>query len=121
MKASVTRRLDGRRGWRVIVASLLLIAFTLQSYITQTHIHSVSPAAISKTLAGSHGKAPVDDSPMDCPFCQAVAHDGPFFLPGAPVLLLSAIWVELGAPFFSARVNAVVPAHNWQSRAPPHH
>ena len=109
------------RGWRGIVAGLLLIAFTLQSYVTQTHIHTGSPAAISKVLTGSHGKMPVDNSPMDCPFCQAVAHDGPFFLPSAPILLLSAIWVEMAAPFFGTGAKSDLPAHNWQSRAPPHH
>ncbi len=106
--------------WR-FVACFLLIAFTLQSYITQTHIHNGTPAAISKIVTGSHGKAPVDDNPMDCPFCQAVAHNGPFFLPAAPLLLLSAVWTELAAPSLRMRVTADAAAHNWQSRAPPHH
>src|SRR5579872_6259130 len=89
--------LGWKRAWRVI-ACLLLITFTLQSYITQTHIHSTSTVAIAKTLPGSHGNAPVDDGPLDCPFCQAVAHDGPFFLPAIPFLLLSVIGVELATP-----------------------
>lgn len=112
--------LDWKRAWRVI-ACLLLISFTLQSYITQTHIHSTSTAAIAKILVGSHDKAPIDDGPLDCPFCQAVAHDGPFFLPATALLLLAVMGVELAAPPFGARKNAYVPAHNWQSRAPPRH
>lgn len=112
--------LGWKRAWRVI-ACLLLISFTLQSYITQTHIHSTSTAAIAKILVGSHDKTPIDDGPLDCPFCQAVAHDGPFFLPAMPLLLLSVMGVELATPLFGARENAAVPAHNWQSRAPPRH
>ena len=81
-------------GWRFIVG-LILIAFTLQSYITQTHIHNAAPAAITKIVNHSHGKAPADDNPMDCPFCQAVAHDGPFFLPAIPLLILSIEFVDM--------------------------
>ena len=120
MKASVALGRPRGRGWRII-ATLLLFAFTLQSYITQTHIHTASPAVISRILTGSHDQAPVDGNPMDCPFCQAVAHDGPFFLPAAPILLLSAIWVILAPSFLSERTDAVASAHAWQSRAPPHH
>jgi hypothetical protein len=120
MKASAASSRARGRSWRVIV-SLLLLAFTLQSYITQTHIHSLTPASVSRILTGSHDPAPVDGNPVDCPFCQAVAHDGPFFLPAAPILLLSAIWVELTPSFLSARTDADAPAHAWHSRAPPHH
>ena len=120
MKASAAMGRARGRGWRVI-ATLLLLAFTLQSYITQTHIHTPTLAAASRTLSGSHDQAPADGSPMDCPFCQAVAHDGPFFLPSAPILLLSAIWVAWTPYFLSVRPEAGAPAHGWQSRVPPHH
>jgi len=111
-------------GWKkawLVIACLLLISFTLQTYITQTHVHGTSTAAIAKILVGPHDKTPIDDGPQDCPFCQAVAHDGHFFLSAMPLLLLSLIGVELATPTFGARKNADVPAHNWQSRAPPRH
>ncbi len=107
-------------GWRFI-ASLILIAFTLQAYITQTHVHAAAPAAVSKIITHSPTKTPLDDNPMDCPFCQAVAHDGPFFLPAAPLLILSQSFVELAPHAFRIHRFWDAPAHIWQSRAPPHH
>jgi hypothetical protein len=119
VKAGTVLARKGSSGWRFI-ACLILIAFTLQSYITQTHIHNLAPAAIAK-IVPSHGKAPVDDNPVDCPFCQAVAHDGPFFAPTVPLLILSVAFVELAAPAFSLHRPSDVLTHIWQSRAPPHH
>lgn len=120
MKADAALVRERSSGWRFVVG-LLLIAFTLQSYITQTHIHNAAPASITQTISHSHGKAPGDDNPMDCPFCQAVAHDGPFFLPAAPLLILSFSIAELAAPTFRIHLFRDAPAHVWQSRAPPHH
>jgi hypothetical protein len=120
MKADAASVRERSSGWRFIVG-LVLIAFTLQSYLTQTHIHTATPAAVTKIFTHSPGKAPLDDNPMDCPFCQAVAHDGPFFLPTAPLLILSFTIVELAAPAFRIHHFRDAPAHIWQSRAPPHH
>ena len=107
-------------GWRLI-ACLILLTFSLQSYVTQTHIHSATPAAVTKMFSHAPSKAPLDDNPLDCPFCQAVAHDGPFFLPTVPLLILSVAFVELAAPSFRTHRPSDVAAHIWQSRAPPHH
>lgn len=107
-------------GWRLI-ACLILFTFSLQSYITQTHIHSATPAAVIKIFNHSHGKTPLDDNPMDCPFCQAVAHDGPFHLPTVPLLILSISFVELAAPSLRLHRLSEAFAHIWQSRAPPLH
>ena len=120
MKANAALGRAGGRGWRVI-AALLLLTFTLQSYITQTHIHTSTPGAVSRTLTGSQDQAPGDGNPVDCPFCQAVAHDGPFFLPAAPILILSAIWVALVPSLLDENAQAGASAHAWQSRAPPLH
>jgi hypothetical protein len=116
--ASIGR--NNGQGWRAI-ACLILLAFTLQSYITQTHIHNTSPTSISKTFSKSHSKAPIDNSPIDCPFCQAIAHDGSFFLAAMPIFHLSATWTESAVFRFCERLNAGTAAHNWQSRAPPQH
>lgn len=110
------------RSWGCrLLACLILLAFTLQSYITQSHIHPLAPAGVAKILTHSPAKAPLDDNPMDCPFCQAVAHDGPFFLPTAPLLILSITYVELAAPAFRIHDFWDAPTYIWQSRAPPHH
>ena len=47
-------------GWRLLVASLALIAFAFQSYVTQTHIHISQPVSVaaSKIGASSESKSP---------------------------------------------------------------
>lgn len=108
-------------GWRLI-AVLAMLAFTFQSYVAQTHIHeTAAPASLMLIKNLGHNKSPVDNSPLDCPFCQAVAHSGIFFLPDAPLLFLSAQWVEMATPHFLLRGSSGATAHSWQSRAPPHH
>jgi hypothetical protein len=108
----------GVSGWR-LVAALVLLAFTVQSYVAQTHFHDAGLAgtAIAKNLGQK--KSPVDDNPLNCPFCQAVAHAGAIFLPGTPLLFLSAQWIETAAPHFILRDNEAAPTHSWQSRGPP--
>ena len=120
MKAGIASVKERSSGWRFI-ACLILISFTLQSYITQTHIHNTAPAAVAKIVSHAPSKAPIDDNPMDCPFCQAVAHDGPFFLPTVPLVILSIEFVELAAPALRFHRSWEAPAHIWQSRAPPQH
>jgi hypothetical protein len=120
VKAGIASAKERSSGWRFI-ACLILISFTLQSYITQTHIHNAAPAAIAKTINHAPGKAPADDNPMDCPFCQAVAHDGPFFLPTIPLLILSIEFVEHAAPALRFHRPWEARGHIWQSRAPPQH
>jgi len=119
VKTEVTSTRKANSGWRFI-ACLILITFTLQSYITQTHIHNATPVAITKVFPHSQGKTPLDDNPMDCPFCQAVAHDGPFFFPTVLLLILSVEFIELAAPAFHLHRSLEQLAHIWQSRAPPH-
>jgi hypothetical protein len=107
------------------VAFVVVLAFTLQSFIIQTHIHGTSQtfgaAAIVKILtdAPGHGQLPVDNSPVDCPFCQAIDHVGAFFAPAMPLLLLPAAQAERMAHAIAARVMAGHTALNWRSRAPP--
>jgi hypothetical protein len=119
MAKAATR--TGLPGWRLI-AVLVMLAFTFQSYVAQTHIHETAPAASAALIKNlGHSKSPVDNSPLDCPFCQAVAHDGLFFTPGAPILFLVTQWVEMAAPHFVIADHSADANHNWRSRAPPTH
>ena len=117
---SAARKKGGITGWRLI-AALVLLAFTVQSYVAQTHIHDTAPAsaAIAKKL--NHDKSPLGNTPLDCPFCQAVAHASGFFMPAAPLLFISALWAEMAPPHFLSRGSLSATAHGWQSRAPPQH
>lgn len=109
-----------------------LLAFSLQTYLTQTHIHLASerPALLSQVQV-DHGKAPstmpaerrdrypANEDPANCPLCQELIHAGQFLTPAAAALLL---------PFFSTSVmDVAVPSkvfiravtHVWRGRAPP--
>lgn len=103
----------------------MLFAFTLQSYATQIHIHGPSHAIDRISIAkvsgktGTHGESPSAPDTNDCPICQAIAHNGVFFAPVAPLLLLPA-WVAQVSPPVSLRTVAGPAApHDWFSRAPP--
>src|SRR5580698_6708616 len=98
MKKAATTAKAGNQGWRFAIW-LILAAFTLQSYVAQTHIHDAAPAAIAKAATDSgHGKSSGDNNPLDCPFCQAVAQAGAFALPATPLLLLSVAGIMLAVP-----------------------
>jgi hypothetical protein len=102
------------------VVFITVLAFALQSYFAQTHIHAAhGVAGIVATHSLAHGKTPLDNSQLDCPFCQAVAHAGVFLTP-APQLMFLPVWAVSEAPSFVIHtVAAAAAAHNWQSRAPP--
>jgi hypothetical protein len=118
MKTAAKRIAGTKKRWHFAIW-LILTAFTLQSYVIQTHLHDTTPAAISKapTNAGD-GKSPVDNSPLDCPFCQA-ALTGAFALSDPALVFLSAAGILLAAPDHPATASYDTVAHIWNSRAPP--
>jgi hypothetical protein len=116
MAKAATRADGGLSGWRLI-AVLLALAFTFQSYVAQTHIHQAAFAASSKDQG--RNKSPVDNSPLTCPFCQAIAHEGLFYLPQAMLPFLEPQGVEAAKSYFVLPNNGAAHDHNWRSRAPP--
>lgn len=104
---------------------LLVLAFALQSYVTQIHIHHVSAgsSAIVKVLskAPAPRSLPGDSGTQDCPLCQAVAHAGAFFAPVTPLLPLPVLWGEFLARATHAQTADGISTHDWHSRAPPLH
>lgn len=117
MATAKTKLRGGGRAWRLI-AILLMLAFSFQSYLVQTHIHE--PAAVSATLIHHAGhKAPANNTPFDCPFCQVVNHAGSFLISDVSLLLLASQWVEMTAPRHLTPEVGTVANHPWQSRAPP--
>ena len=107
------------RTWR-FVAALVLLAFSFQSYLAQTHIHETA-AATALTYHPGHNEAPVDNSPLDCPFCQAVAHATSFLMPGALLPFLAPEWVKTATLHNLLAGTGTATRYNWQSRAPPSH
>ncbi len=119
----------GRTGaQRLCAIWMLLLAFTLQSFITQTHVHREPgglEAAAIVSIAGhnaAHAPSPKGDGTIACPSCQAIVVAGAFFTPTAPILNLPASLVE-SALFRLIVVGLAVTAasFSWRSRAPPQH
>jgi hypothetical protein len=118
MKIAATRTAGTKKGWRFAVW-LILAAFALQSYVVQTHIHDATPAAVSKIFTAiGHGKSPANNSPLDCPFCQATLSDA-FVLSSAPFIFFLPVGIFLAAPDRPGPASYDTAAHIWRSRAPP--
>jgi hypothetical protein len=117
--SAVRRRGIGSRA----ITFLLLFAFALQSYLTQTHIHGISGTPAQTCISKCVVHSPISQSPLggaaECPLCQAIVHAGAFYAPAALAVLVLCVWVEnaLATPAQSAPRAAL--ARNGLSRAPP--
>ena len=117
---AVWRRGMGRQAF----VWVLLIAFALQSYLTQTHIHGTNQTLGGICIVKCLEKAPAENtapskSVADCPLCQAVVHAGFFFAPAVPIAAHLCLWVRCASPFTDSNASFSASAHNWRSRAPP--
>jgi len=100
---------------RVFFALLLLMTFSVQSYLTQTHIH-FAPSMAQKQAPG---KLPSKDDPANCPVCQEMMQAGHFVTPAAASLLLPSAQVSVIEIATPVAVIAQAASHAWRSRAPP--
>jgi hypothetical protein len=119
-KSLTMKRSAGARGLVVLIAALGLL---LQSFITQTHIHSgtfETGIIFHSDQPSSPAKNPLDKA-GSCPFCQAIVHAGAFVTPVAPLVYLSSAWVKTTFLSFIATPTTSVVSHGWRSRAPPRH
>ena len=124
-------------GWRVVIATLALIAFAFQSYIAQTHIHLPSLSAASSKMAAAdrnsakgnvsaqkpapNNNGPANDEPVKCPLCQAVGYAGHFVTPSAAsTLLLPASAISILPLLLALIPLRETPSHSWRGRGPPH-
>ena len=108
--------------WHALLVALLL-AFSWQSFVVQTHVHEAAPAARAAgpaangpyVVGGNHRR----EAPASCPICREAAHAGRF-LPAAPVALAvpAAVdaWLSVELPPTWARPSR---SHAWRSRGPP--
>ncbi|HEY0107018.1 MAG TPA: DUF2946 family protein [Rhizomicrobium sp.] len=102
---------------------LTLIAFTLQSFATQTHIH-IQPAGAPVAVdvfdgVPAKGKVPAKNDEANCPLCQAFASAGHFVTPAVAATLLPTFSISIIALVFRASHLAPAVSHNWHGRAPP--
>ncbi|HEX3653000.1 MAG TPA: DUF2946 family protein [Rhizomicrobium sp.] len=121
--------------WQQALFLFVGVAFLLQSYVAQTHIHPLAQApanALASLDSGisvkgakpdqqvpSRDRLPANDDPAKCPLCQAVAHAGQYVWPHAAVFILP----QLAAAIVPVAVAILrIPerqSHDWQGRAPP--
>jgi hypothetical protein len=102
----------------------MLVAFTVQGFAVQTHIHG-DPASTNSQI--THDSLPSQPSPQDpydpanCPLCQEMLHAGIYVAPVVAdfVVILNA--VAFAPTYILVPHAATERQHSWQSRAPPRH
>jgi len=99
---------------RLAVTLFALLAFTLQSYAMQVHVHGSSIAA-SQKLDGT--QKPNDTA--HCPICQEILHFGHYVTPSAGTWSPTLLVVPFVAPFAERIGGNSLPTRGWNSRAPP--
>jgi hypothetical protein len=113
---------------RLAITFFALFAFTLQTYVTQTHIHGMArinsaaaPLAFDKNAAHEQqpGKLPPSDDPANCPICQEILHTGFYVTPSATALLLPTVAAFIAPTVVDIKTIAQASSHSWKSRAPP--
>lgn len=110
------------------VVSVAFVAFVIQSFLVQTHIH-FTPEALARLAAHNthavtddpahHDKYPANEDPANCPICQEILHSGQFVAPAAQVYLPPALAVSTIVIVDGALPFIVALSHSWRGRAPP--
>ena len=105
------------------VVFVALFAFSLQSYISQTHIQSAAESfgiiKIADTQSSAPGKTPLDNRPADCPFCQTVAFAGAFVISVPLLFHIPVMGAERVTSPVAVHAIPIAATRNWRSRAPP--
>ncbi len=109
---------------RQYVTLFALLAFFLQSFAVQSHIHPLNtPAAVAAAVNTIPAPAkPLD--PLDlgsCRLCQELIHAGAFVAPSAFAIPASQSAAAVAFAALPLLAGILAPAFAWQSRAPPHH
>jgi hypothetical protein len=113
-----------------LVLFVTIVAFVLQGYVTQTHMHGLASRAeggvagfLMKLASGDEvsGKShdPSKGDPARCQFCQAIGNAGAFVTPTALALLLPVANVSIIRLCFAAQSYIETASHDWRGRAPP--
>ena len=111
-----------------VVVLLTLVAFTLQGFLTQTHIHQIAsggaPAVdvfdgLPTPVKGD--KAPAKNTEQTCPLCQQFASAGSFVTPSAAAALAPALSVSVIQLVVIPAAKRTAITHIWRGRAPPRH
>jgi hypothetical protein len=101
---------------------LFALAFAVQSFAVQTHIHGQPVTALGHITHVSVPAGPAPQDPFDpanCPLCQEMLHAGVYVVPVAADFLVILNAVALAPEFTVLPHAATERQHSWQSRAPP--
>ena len=120
---------------RLAVSLFVFLAFFLQSYVCQTHIHipqtaraitgtgagakGVSGKSLAGSQGGDHDKYPANEDPANCPLCQEVLHSGSFVAPALIAVLLPMTFAVVRWIASTAPIHILASAHDWRGRGPP--
>lgn len=120
LKQPAARRSTARQ----YVTLFALLAFFLQSFAVQSHIHPLDKPA-SVAAAVNNIPAPVKKiDPVDlgsCRLCQELIHAGAFVAPSAFAVPASQSAATIAFAALPLLAGMLAPAFGWQSRAPPQH
>jgi len=106
---------------RRLVMLFALLAFALQAYLVQTHIHG-QPGVLSLK---PHVSAPVQPAPFDplapanCALCQEILHAGTAITPDNSELALLLNWIAMAPAIALLPAEPFALTTGWHSRAPP--
>ena len=107
--------------FRRLVMLFALLAFGLQAYLVQTHMHG-QPGVLSLT---PHVSAPVQPAPFDplapanCALCQEILHAGTAIAPDNSELALLLTWTAMAPAVALLPAEPIALTTGWHSRAPP--
>jgi hypothetical protein len=108
------------RKWATLA---VLLAFFLQSFVVQTHIHGLGETAPAKTI-GYQAPAPAPLKNQDindqCRLCHELVHAGNFITPSTLAVPASLAFVLAVYSTLARATPAPAAAFGWRSRAPPH-
>lgn len=112
---------------RAAIALLALFAFTLQSFVTQTHLHFIRDAndiALEQMIGGAgdvsaKAKARAGNESQHCPICEEMWLAGTYVTPAAAFLALPHATVSVVEVVLSAPQHVQAVSHDWRGRAPP--
>jgi hypothetical protein len=105
----------------------MLLVFSWQSFVAQTHNHfasapiSTTAGTVRAVAASTSDRNSPFDSPANCPICREIAQSAAY-LPPAPIILPAPqpilFWLVAGLAFGLILERRSL---GWHSRAPPTH
>jgi len=119
-----------------LVACFALLAFLLQGFALQTHIHQQIQPVIAKLAPAADGQAtlsaakPLGQQPLkthdpldqsNCRLCQELVHAGSYVTPAALAFVAGLDWITAHIPVPAPDSGTPAQAFAWQSRGPPQH